>query len=72
MLPKIQMNKTVPKAWKRKVINPNHQYKSVKLDERQYMEKEVKKPKKKIIWEKRYSDLIERLKETNTEKIKMF
>lgn len=37
------MNKTVPKAWKRKVINPDQQYKFVKLDEGQYREKEMKK-----------------------------
>lgn len=66
------MNKTVPEAWKKQVINPDHQYKLVKLNEEQYLEKEMKKTTQKIIiWEKRYRDSIKRLKRINTEKIKM-
>lgn len=65
MFPKIQMKKTVPKAWTRKVINPDHQYKSVKLDEGQYMEKKVKKqPKNNYLGEEvqRFNREIERKK----------
>lgn len=66
------MNKTVPEAWKKQVINLDHQYKLVKLNEEQYLEKEMKKTTQKIIiWEKRYRDSIKRLKRINTEKIKM-
>lgn len=51
------MNKTVPKAWQRKVINPDHQYKLVKLEEGQYMEKEMKKQQEKSLSGRRGTDI---------------